>query len=272
MPNRSPVALPRPLSIGVTANLMLAQMEYDVASGAGQAKHDTATALGLGATVGLRWTLAGGVSLGAAWESRSSFQDFSFHVPARPDPFSPGSTIPGGTDRLALDQPQSVTVGASFAPWHAVLLAADVQWIDWSATLGDGLPRYTSDPATTGALPFDMGWHDQWVLKLGAQVTPVRALDLRAGWNYGKAPLDRSRAFENLAFPAVADHHLTAGAGVRAGQALTVNVAAVYAPAASISGANASPPPPMGGTGQGIAAYRTEMSQLQIDLGVAYRF
>ena len=56
------------------------------------------------------------------------------------------------------------------------------------------------------------------------------------------------------------------------GDRLTVNVAGVYALNAKIEGANASPPPPMGGTGQGIAAYSTDMSQLEVDFGLCYRF
>jgi long-chain fatty acid transport protein len=44
------------LSVGVAANLMMAQMKYDVAAGAGQVKHDTANSFGYGATVGIKYT------------------------------------------------------------------------------------------------------------------------------------------------------------------------------------------------------------------------
>jgi long-chain fatty acid transport protein len=259
------------LSVGATANVMMAQMKYDVASGAGQALHDTATAFGIGATVGVKYSPVKAVTIGAAYETRSTFQDFSFEVPERPNPFGPG-TIPGGTDELSFDQPQSATVGVAVMPLEALLLAVDVQWIDWSSTMGDGLPEYASDPTATGAMPFDMGWSDQWVVKVGAQVTPMRGLQLRAGYNYGKMPLDPDRAFENLVFPAVSEHHLTAGVGYELSGKVAVNLTGVYALQAKVEGANASPPPPMGGTGQGITAYSTEMSQYEVELGVAYRF
>jgi long-chain fatty acid transport protein len=259
------------LTLGVTVNLMVAQMEYDVAAGAGQAAHDTATSVGAGATFGVKFTPVKRVTLGAAYETRSWFQDFSFTVPERPNPMLPGTTIPGGSDELAFDQPQSATVGVAVTPVDALLLAVDVQWIDWSSTMGDGLPQYSSDPSATGAMPFDMGWSDQWVVKVGTQVMPTARLALRAGYNYGKMPLDPDRAFENLAFPAVTEHHLTAGFGYALGQKLNVNVAAVYALNAKIDGANAAPPPPMG-DGQGIASYSTEMSQLVLDMGLCYRF
>ena len=187
------------LTLGATANLMVAQMKYDVASGAGQAAHDTATSVGVGATFGVKFTPVKRVTLGAAYETRSWFQDFSFTVPERPNPFMPGTTIPGGTDTLAFDQPQTATVGVSVTPVDALLLGVDLQWIDWSSTMGDGLPEYSSDTSATGAMPFDMGWSDQLVVKVGAQVMPTARLALRAGYNYGKTPLDPDRAFENLA-------------------------------------------------------------------------
>ena len=62
----------------------------------------------------------------------------------------PGTMIPGGTDTLAFDQPQSATLGVSVTPVDALLLAVDLQWIDWSSTMGDGLPEYTSERAPPG--------------------------------------------------------------------------------------------------------------------------
>jgi long-chain fatty acid transport protein len=257
------------LAVGVTANVMMAQMKYDVANAFAQFEHDTATSFGIGATVGVKYSPIQMVTLGAAYETRSYFQDFEFDVPAHNTPAGP---LPGGTDKLDFDQPMSATVGVSVKPIEMLLLAADVQWINWSDTMGEGKPKYTNDTnATTGSMPFDMRWDDQWVLKFGAQVTPMKGLDLRAGYNYGKMPLDPSRAFENMAFPAVVEHHITAGAGYQVTERLALNVAGMYAPESKLSGANAGFPPPMG-TGQAIQSYSTEMSQFQIDVGASYRF
>jgi len=260
-------------SVGVIANVMVAQMKYDVASGVGQAPHDTATSLGIGASFGAKFTPIKAVTFGAAYETKSTFQDFSFPVPARANPFGlPGSTIPGGTDKLTFNQPQSVAFGVGVTPFDILLVAADVQWINWSQTMGNRLPQYSSDASATGAMPFNMSWSDQWVFKLGAQVSPLRGLKIRSGYNYGKMPLDPSRAFENLAFPAVSEHHVTFGAGYDLTDRFTANLAGIYAFNAKLQGSNAGPPPPMGGTGQGIASYSTEMSQLEVGLGLAYRF
>jgi len=252
------------LSVGATANVMVAQMKYDVASGFGQALHDTATSAGIGATVGVKFTPVRMVTLGAAYETKSWFQDFSFKVAERPNPMAPGTTIPGGTDKLTFDQPQSVTLGASVTPFEMLLLAADVQWINWSQTMGKGLPKYSSDASATGAMPFDMNWSDQWVLKVGAQVAPMRGLKVRAGYNYGKMPLDPNRAFENLAFPAVTEHHVTGGVGYELGDRWAFNLTGIYALNTKLQGANAAE--------QFITAYTTEMSQFEVDFGLSYRF
>lgn len=245
------------LSVGLAVNAMMAQMEYDVAGDlppalGGQAQHDTATAFGVGATVGLKARVNEMLSLGLAYESRSYFQDFSFDVP-------------GGTDELAFDQPQSITLGASVRPVEMLLLAADVQWINWSDTMGENLPEYSQ--SQPGTMPFNMGWEDQWVLKIGVQVTPMKGLDLRAGYNYGAMPLDPDRAFENLVFPAVAEHHFTLGAGYAVSEKLSFHVTGMYSPEAEITGANPGPPP-----GQMIDSYTATMSQFQIDVGGSWRF
>jgi long-chain fatty acid transport protein len=245
------------VSVGLGLNVMMAQMEYDVAGDipvamGGQAKHSTATAWGYGATLGLKVTPVKPLTLGAAFETRSNFQDFSF-------------SVPGGKDKLSFDQPAVATVGASLRPIDPLLVAADLEWIGWSSTMGKDKPRYSESQPTT--MPFNMGWKDQWVLKLGLQVTPVSGLDLRAGYNYGKMPLDKTRAFENLVFPAVAEQHFTAGAGYALTEAIAVNVTGMYSPEAKLSGGNGGPPP-----GQMIDAYTTRMSQWQVDLGASFKF
>ncbi len=244
-------------SVGVAVNVMMAQMEYDVAGDlpaamGGQVKHSTATSWGYGATIGLKARATEMLSFGLAYETKSTFQDFTFNTA-------------NGQDKLTFDQPQMVTLGASVRPTEMLLLAADVGWINWSDTMGKELPKYSQSQATT--MPFNMNWSDQWVVKVGAQVTPMRGLDLRVGYNYGKMPLDANRAFENLVFPAVAEHHFTAGAGYAATDKITVAVTGMYSPEAKISGSNSGPPP-----GQMIDAYTAKMSQFQVDLGASYRF
>jgi long-chain fatty acid transport protein len=235
------------LSIGLAVNLMYAQMKYQ--AGGGPA-HDTSGAFGYGATIGVTYAVSKAVTLGAAYETQSSFQDFEFDVA-------------GQTQALKFDQPMIASVGAGVRPVEGLLLAADVQWINWSATNGKDLPKWSKNPI--GEPQWNMNWSDQWVAKVGAEyaVGAVKGLKVRAGYDYGKKPLDASRAFENIAFPAIAEHHFTLGTGYDTGK-LAVNVAGVYSPESKLTGANPAQ--------QGILGYEVKMSQLQVELGASYNF
>ena len=199
-----------------------------------------------------------------AYENRSSFQDFSFDVPAgtRLTPAGPVA-FPGGTDKLQFDQPPVATAGVAYRVIAPLLLAFDLEWIKWSDTFGHNLPKYTSDVTRTGSLPLDTSWGDQLVYKIGAEVALSQAVKVRAGFNHGKTPLDASRAVENILLPAVTEDHFTVGLGWSATDALSVNLAGMYSPRAKLSGSN---------LGQGIVAYETSMEQYAVDLGVAWRY
>jgi long-chain fatty acid transport protein len=263
------------LSLGVTANIMFGTTGWNVASAFGQAPHMAGEAFGIGATIGLKFTPIKALSFGAAYETKSFFADYRYNVDARPNPFNPGGPLlPGGVDKLTFNQPQVATVGVALRPFETLLVAADVEWINWADTVGANQPAYSQNDSQ--AIPWNLNWKNQWVFKVGVEMTPVSSLRVRAGWNYGKKPLDPNRAFENIAFPAVVEHHFTAGVGVDMSQNFTINVAGMYAPKTSITGANANPPqgtPGYNGPfGQGIASYTTSMSQYGVDLGISYRF
>lgn len=262
------------VSFGLTVNAMWATMEWNVATAMGEAPHTTSSAFGVGATLGVKVTPIKELSFGAAYETKSFFQDFAFSTPVRPNPFAglPGqpATLPGGTDKISFDQPQVVTIGVAARPIDIVLIAADVEWINWAQTNGHNLPSMSQN--SSGTQPWDLNWDNQVVLKLGVEVAPLPELRLRAGYNYGKMPLDASRAFENIVFPAVTEHHIMGGVGVTLTDKLGLNVGFMIAPTATLSGSNGQPPPAMGGTGQGITAYETSMSQWAVDAGLAYKF
>jgi long-chain fatty acid transport protein len=263
------------LSVGVTANVMYAQMGYDAAEGLLQVSHQAASAFGVGGTIGLRVTPMKGLAFGAAYETKSWFQDFKYNIPAH-QPLDPSTgrpavgpggqpvILPAGVDSITFNQPSSVTVGVAWNAIEPLTLAADVQWIHWTESNGQNAPQYSSDITKTGAMPWNLNWTDQWVFKVGLQYRVVKELALRAGYNYGKMPLDPGRAFENIAFPAIAEHHITAGLGYDFTDRFAVNLAGMYVPEAKLSGSNPQQ--------QYIASYQTSMSQYALDLGIAYRF
>ncbi len=233
------------VSVGLALNLMWAQMSFELG---GQPKFSNANSFGYGATAGITYTPADIVTIGAAFETRSYFQDFTWNI--------------GGTDfALAFDQPMVASLGAAVRPAAGLLVALDAQWINWSDTLGKDLPKFTK-PA--GAPSFDMQWSDQWVVKVGAQyeIPGLKELKVRAGYNYGKTPLDAANFQANMSFPAIAEHHITVGAGYDAGT-WGVNAAFVYSPEATISFSDPA---------LGINSVESKMSQTAFELGGTYRF
>jgi long-chain fatty acid transport protein len=262
------------LSIGVTANIMYATMGYDAAEGLLQVSHQAASSFGIGGTAGILLTPMKGLAFGAAYETKSWFQDFKFNIPSH-QPLDPATGRPAvgpngepailapSVDSIAFDQPSTATVGVAVSLLEPLTLAADVQWIRWSETNGQNSPMYTSDITKTGAMPWNMNWTDQWVFKFGAQYQATKELALRVGYNYAKMPLDPSRAFENIAFPAIAEHHITAGLGIAVTDRFGINLAGMYSPQATLSGSNPQK--------QYIASYETSMSQFSIDMSIAYR-
>jgi long-chain fatty acid transport protein len=237
------------VSVGAALNVMYATMEFNAASAMGQQPHMGASSLGYGATFGVLVKPADFIQIGLAYETKSTFQDFSFNTAS-------------GVDKIEFNQPQVATIGLGIKPIKDLSIGFDVEWINWSDTNGQNLPKYTAN--NSGAMPWNMDWSDQFVYKVGVQYAVHPMVTLRAGYNYGKMPLESTRAFENIAFPAVSEHHITAGIGLNLTKNLTVNIGGMYSPSAKLTGSNMMQ--------QGIVSYETEMSQYSLDMGVAYTF
>lgn len=235
------------LSIGVALNLDYATMEFKAGSPLEQ-PHNDGEAFGLGVTVGTMYELNDYLALGLAYESKQSFSDFRFNTPV-------------GTDKLRLDQPQTLTCGLAIKPVDRLRVAFDISWIDWPQTVGKNLPAYTQN--RSGATAWNMNWDEQWVYKLGFEYDLNVKTELRLGYNYAKNPLDSSRAFETIAFPAIAEHHITGGLARKLTNKLILNLGAMYAPDVSFKAANSN---------QLIDTATTRMSQYSVDIGITYLF
>lgn len=245
------------LSVGGTLHVMYATMSFNAAGGFGQQPHMNAESYGFGGTLGVLYKPLDLLQVGLAYETKSYFQDFTFNTAS-------------GKDKLEFNQPQNATLGFGIRPTPALLVGVDLQWIRWSETNGKNLPGFSLN--NSGAMPWDMDWENQLVYKFGVQYTVNPTLNLRAGYNYGKMPLNANRAFENIAFPAIAEHHFTAGVGINLTKHVTLNLGGMYAPQAKLTGSNAGSPFPPTPSGQGIANYETKMSQYSLDMGLSYVF
>lgn len=233
-------------SLGLALNLDRAVMGYKAGGGP---DHEKDARFGYGFQLGAYLRPNPEWSLSLAYISQQWFDDYDF------------DTI-YGKDTMALDLPQQLIFGVGYRPTDRLRFAVDLKWINWTQTMGTGQPK---TPVNHTGQTFNMDWQDELVLAVGVEYDLVPdQWKIRAGYNYGKQPLDESRAFENIAFPALVEHHFTAGVGWSPMDNLWINLGGKYAPKVSISGSNAA--------GQFIADYESSCQEYALDLGVSYRF
>jgi long-chain fatty acid transport protein len=230
------------ISLGATMNIMYATMEYSMSG----MSNMTASSFGYGATFGVTIKPADMLTIGMAYETTSKFQDYEFNQ------------MMGGTatkNTMEFNQPMNGTIGLGLKPIAGLVLAFDVQWIRWSETNGNDLPK----PTGMGGQSFDMQWEDQIVYKFGLQYEVMPMLKVRAGVNYGKMPLSESNAAAlnaNMVFPAVSEWHYTAGLGIKLSEKLAVDLGYMYSPEAKVKSTSGE----------------AKMTQYALDMGIAYNF
>ena len=144
----------------------------------------------------------------------------------------------GRRQNLSLEQPQEVGFGVAYEFLKPrVLLETNVKWINWSDAKGYD----------------DFDWNDQWVFAVGAQWEAIDHLFFRVGYNYAENPVDDHdgwngtfgadfvsvqgkslpryyyESFRVIGFPAVVEHHITAGVGYELGENLVLNLSYMHA-------------------------------------------
>lgn len=181
------------------------------------------------------------------------------------DPSDPNPTL----DDLDLEAPMEIGAGAAYT-FSNFLIETDVKWINW----GDA----------DGYKDFD--WNDQWVFAIGAQYEPISKLFIRAGYNYGKTPVDDNDGFDGTAttsvqgktmsqyyfetfrligFPALVEHHLTLGVGYEFTPTFSANLGYMHAFKNSLSE-----------TGKDVTGtdveIESELTENAVDFGLTWRF
>jgi long-chain fatty acid transport protein len=248
------------ISAGLSLNLMYATMSFDAGREAmgvmTNPPHMSAASFGYGATIGVLVRPVDMVSAALAYETKSRFQDFEFNT------YDTQGTGTYAKDKLEFNQPDSITGGVSVTPIKGLFIVLEVQYIRWSTTNGKDQPEFATNGSNSSA--WNLDWEDQFVYKIGLSYNVMPILVVRAGYNYGKMPLNSDRAFENIAFPAITEQHFTFGIGVMTGENTTVNIGFMYSPEASLTGSNAA--------NQYITDYETKMTQYSLDFGISYAF
>lgn len=184
------------------------------------------------------------------------------------------STYNAATD---LSDPQTVGMGMSFKLNEKWRLGLEGVWMNWSAaedimpykmTDGDN-PNVnilvTGNPSNgTFTYPFPLKWDDTFTGKVGLEFAATRATTLRAGYLYGNSPVPENTVF--IAFPAISQQALTAGAGFTVG-GIGIEASIVRALNAKITGASSAHL--LGAEYQNSS---TTMGQTVITLGAVWKY
>lgn len=187
----------------------------------------TAQALGYGVSFGALYKVNSMIQVGAYYKSKQSFSDLEYQLRANdiqnfPDGNGGLVTSNGGTYKMDLDYPQQLAAGVKVTPMDRLTVSADIKWINWSDTMdelevtGDfNSGQFGGGGSTNQNAALDPGWDDQVVYALGVDYMVTQDLNLRAGYNYAEAPIEKEDVFSNLLLPAMTEQHLTLGGTYR---------------------------------------------------------
>lgn len=214
------------LSIGASFSLLHSKLDQSIFpdtsfSGAtsfiGQQVSD-ATANALGAKIGLRYQVNPRTVIGVAYTTSSSMDFSGDQYVANFSSIGLGKVTYSNLNINGQRQPQELGLGISFQVNKQLLLAAEVNWIDWSSALSTSNllasnPDNPFAPATISVNITD-NWRDQWVWSTGFVYEAVSGIVLRGGLNYGRNPIPDNRLNPLLA--AIIEKHVTFGVGFNA--------------------------------------------------------
>lgn len=177
------------LSFGATANIAIQGLRANLATTtnaetAGGGNWDFAP--GAGFTLGLLYKFSEMLNLGASYESHGWMGHHYKYKDSLP----------------YIDEPPVFNMGISLKPTKNVELTYDTRYINWT-----DVKLARNGPASGG-----FGWGDQWVFAVGGEYTTFKdKLKIRAGYNYGKSPIQNHVVFANALLPVIMEHHITTG-------------------------------------------------------------
>lgn len=170
-------------------------------------------------------------------------------------------------ENLKIGLPQQFAFGVGIKPIPKLLIEADVKWLNWE----------------NADLFKDVDWKNQWVYALGLQYKVTSDLALRAGFNYGKNPVEIHNDFNvsgttNLqgntistftyeylriiGLPAITETAYTLGLGYNLSKNVALNLGYKYVPKKTITEST------MGGA----IVFESSLSETAFDVGLSVKF
>lgn len=234
------------LAVGATINLNYQSLAMSGFSPAGRFDLPQNQVFGWGVTAGLIWKLSNQLQLGAAWSSKQDMSAFEWNTTA-------------GKITMDMDAPQTLALGLAWRPAPGLLVEGDIKRIWFNDVLDSvafGRPAgYAGN--VPAAQPF--GWNNQTVYALAVQKDIGDKMQVRAGFNYGKSPIESGNVNANLGSLAVVEKHLTLGLSRKFSDKVTGSLSYVHAFKNSVT--------------SNVAPFNTiELKQNQINFQISYQY
>lgn len=199
---------------------------------------------GWGVTAGAIWKLNKQMQMGVSWSSKQKMDDFEWNTAQ-------------GKVSMRMDAPQTLALGLAWKPAPGLLVEADVKKI-WYADVLDAIAvkRPAGSPVPAA---FNFGWSNQTVFAIGVQKDIGDAMQVRAGFNYGKSPIGQEDVNNNIGSLAVVEKHLALGVSRKFSKKVTGSLSYVHAFKNSVT-SNVGP------------ANTIELKQNLVNMQVSYQF
>ena len=176
--------------------------------------------LSTGVKLGLMYKPDERLTIGAAYTSQVDLELGGGTLVADMTALGLGKVKYRDVEASGLNQPQELGLGLAYQYSDRLLLAAELNWIDWSRAINRS--RLTAADPDNAAAPASLelvathDWNDQYVLALGMRYDLADDKVLRFGYNYGKNPIPSSHLspLMNMCM----EHHLTMGMGMKVNQ------------------------------------------------------
>lgn len=163
--------------------------------------------------------------------------------------------------------PANWTIGIAVKPKPTLAFLFDVQKIYYSDVKAVGNPMLpnlmTALLGNDGGAGF--GWHDMTVYKAGVQWKSSDAWTWRAGYSYGKQPIQSSEMPFNILAPGVIERHATAGFTRAISKTQDLSFSLMHAFSKTVSGLNPLDPP-------AAQEIKLKMNQWEGTVGYTWKF
>jgi long-chain fatty acid transport protein len=182
-------------------------------------------AFGIGFQVGLMYNVNDIFAFGASYTSEQWFRPFEWNsTHANPNLANFGEPR---TFSFKLNVPAVVGGGVAVQAVPELLLTADFKYYFYKNTAGFEIP--STGPFNMDGSLAGFGWDNIYSIAFGLKYEPAAIVALYGGYNFSDNPVPDSLSMINIAAPAIVQHHISFGIGIRATSQFEITAAYYHA-------------------------------------------